>query len=479
VPSYTPNTWTTGDVVTKTKLDRLEAGAAAALASADAATVATTGAYSDLSGKPTIPAGLPAQTGNSGKFLTTDGTSPSWGTPAGGGGSGLPSTVVNKTGAYTAASGDFVQADTTSAGFTVTLPAAPAVGALVAVKKVDATGNTLTIVPSGGGTIDGDANATTTTKMAGAIFEHVGSNVWRIVASMTTTGPAGPKGDPGGTGPQGPGFVARGAWATGTVYAVNDIVTNGGQTYRALTAHTAGASFSGVGANWELWAAKGADGTGGTITVQDEGSALTARSVIDFVGAGVTATDDAANSRTLVTIPGGGGGSGVPTVTRSGFYMTMPGSVNTSAPGVGYMTAMPLYVPACTIDRIGAEVTVAGTAGSVVRLGIYADSGSMTPGALILDAGTIDATTTGYKEITISQALSAGFVWFVACVQVAAATIRVTGSTPYVLSHTSSLSAAIINGMSSSVSTTTGALPSTFGTLSGATTAPRVLARAV
>lgn len=36
MPSYTPNTWTTGDTVTKTKLDRLEAGAAAALATVDA-----------------------------------------------------------------------------------------------------------------------------------------------------------------------------------------------------------------------------------------------------------------------------------------------------------------------------------------------------------------------------------------------------------------------------------------------------------
>ena len=36
MPSYTPNAWTTGDTVTKTKLDRLEAGAAAALASTDA-----------------------------------------------------------------------------------------------------------------------------------------------------------------------------------------------------------------------------------------------------------------------------------------------------------------------------------------------------------------------------------------------------------------------------------------------------------
>ena len=50
--NYVPNTWATGNVVTKTKMDRLEAGAAAALPSADApalilATVATVTALAD------------------------------------------------------------------------------------------------------------------------------------------------------------------------------------------------------------------------------------------------------------------------------------------------------------------------------------------------------------------------------------------------------------------------------------------------
>lgn len=54
--NYTPNTWTDGDVVTKTKLDRLEAGAAAALPSADAATVAKTGSYTDLINQPATAA---------------------------------------------------------------------------------------------------------------------------------------------------------------------------------------------------------------------------------------------------------------------------------------------------------------------------------------------------------------------------------------------------------------------------------------
>lgn len=55
----------------------------------DLATVATTGDYTDLSNTPTIPTSVddlnPSQTGNSGKFLTTDGTNSSWASIPGGG----------------------------------------------------------------------------------------------------------------------------------------------------------------------------------------------------------------------------------------------------------------------------------------------------------------------------------------------------------------------------------------------------------
>lgn len=43
---------------------------------------------------------------------------------------------------------------------------------------------------------------------------------------------------------------------------------------------------------------------GGGHTIQDEGTPLTARANLNFVGAGVTATDDAGNNATVVTIPG-------------------------------------------------------------------------------------------------------------------------------------------------------------------------------
>lgn len=65
-------------------------------------------------------AALPGQTGNSGKFLTTDGSEASFGHPA--------SFALTKTTTYTAVAGDRLLVDTSGGAFTITLPASPSVG---------------------------------------------------------------------------------------------------------------------------------------------------------------------------------------------------------------------------------------------------------------------------------------------------------------------------------------------------------------
>jgi hypothetical protein len=95
-------------------------------------------------------------------------------------GGGLTPTA--KTSAYTAVAGDYVIANATSAGFTVTLPASPSNGATVGVKKVDSTANIVTIAPQGGLTIDGDANATITGQWASATITYDGTR-WSVIAS--------------------------------------------------------------------------------------------------------------------------------------------------------------------------------------------------------------------------------------------------------------------------------------------------------
>jgi len=50
-----------------------------------------------------------------------------------------------------------------------------------------------------------------------------------------------------------------------------------------------------------------------------------------------------------------------------------------------------------TIDRLAIYVSVAGAAGSVVRMGLYADNGALHPGQLLYGSGEISTVTTGLK----------------------------------------------------------------------------------
>jgi len=61
-------------------------------------------------------------------------------------------------------------------------------------------------------------------------------------------------------------------------------------------------------------------------------------------------------------------------------------------------------------DRIGINVTTAGAAGALARLGIYkVDQSTYYPSSLVLDAGAVDCTGTGVKFITINQILEIGW----------------------------------------------------------------------
>ena len=82
-----------------------------------------------------------------------------------------------------------------------------------------------------------------------------------------------------------------------------------------------------------VWAAAG--GGGGYATIQDEGTSLTQRSILNFTGAGVTCVDNAGSSRTDCTIGGGGGG-----------YWTQSGSLlypNDTTWNVGIGNTNPAY----------------------------------------------------------------------------------------------------------------------------------------
>lgn len=101
----------------------------------------------------------------------------------------------------------------------------------------------------------------------------------------------------------------------------------------------------------------------------------------------------------------------------SGRYFRCPGNQTTAAATLNRLCYLPIETfKAFTMDRIGCLITV-GAGSSTVRLGIYASGASGMPGALILDAGTIDSTGTGLKEINISQLVPAGRIWLAAVAQ--------------------------------------------------------------
>lgn len=109
------------------------------------------------------------------------------------------------------------------------------------------------------------------------------------------------------------------------------------------------------------------------------------------------------------------------------YFAAMSGALSTGAPALNLLTVHPLDIgEAVTLDRIGIEVTTAA-ASSFCRLGLYADHGGK-PGALLLDAGQVDASTTGVKEITISQALNPGVVWLAYVSQGGTPTVRRSSS---------------------------------------------------
>ena len=97
---------------------------------------------------------------------------------------------------------------------------------------------------------------------------------------------------------------------------------------------------------------------------------------------------------------------------RSGAYHSSQscGEVTTWSSIADRLYVYPFYVPLrTTFDRISIHVT-AEAAGSA-RLGVYADDGSIYPGDLVLDAGTVSVGTAGQKEIEISLMLEPGLYW--------------------------------------------------------------------
>lgn len=185
------------------------------------------------------------------------------------------------------------------------------------------------------------------------------------------TGPQGLQGLPGPQGPTGPqGLNARGAWsaAPNPAYAINDVVTDSGQTWRCTVAPcTIGNEPSATNLEWELMAARGAGA-----------------STFDQLGGGTS---------TAGLLIGGGGslaftGSGV--INASNLQGHPAGDFQ---PALGYLPARP---ESC-VNRVLAAVDSTGAPGNCVTV-----NSSLVDSSIAKTGGDISASS----QITATHLLA-------------------------------------------------------------------------
>ncbi|TAK32335.1 MAG: hypothetical protein EPO40_03130 [Myxococcaceae bacterium] len=173
-------------------------------------------------------------------------------------------------------------------------------------------------------------------------------------------------------------------------------------------------------------------------------------------------------------------------LAASYFFTASPMAQTTATTGSGTLRLLPWVVRnPLTIVRLGAEVTVVGDAGSKYRLGIYADTGTCFPGALVLDAGQIAGDSATVQELTISQALQPGLYWVggvaqsVTTTQPTMRTVGPSWTPPVPLSLGASIPGTGAQTFGFLQGSVTGALPANFtstATISG--TCPRLFVKA-
>lgn len=176
-----------------------------------------------------------------------------------------------------------------------------------------------------------------------------------------------------------------------------------------------------------------------------------------------------------------------PAFTAGAYYYTAsPAAVGTSNTlGVGTERLVPMVLTRpLTIDRIGAEVTTVGDAGSKFRIIVRADNGSGLPNALALDAGQIAGDSATVQVLTVSATFAPGVWWFGGAVQAVTTTqptMRTMAGTwvpPIPIWANTSTPAAGAAILGVNATGTTGAAPATITVAGTVGAAPRIFFRA-
>lgn len=155
------------------------------------------------------------------------------------------------------------------------------------------------------------------------------------------------------------------------------------------------------------------------------------------------------------------------------YYAPDPHTVGAATITAGWAFVTPIFVPALQqFVSMAAEVTTPA-AGATLRLGIYGSDAFDQPSGLLLDAGAIDASTAGVKELAISQTLAPGWYWLATLVLGANIAVRsLSGpSHPLVVNTLPTL----VNLNNAYLATGQAALPATWVANAAAVGPPKVL----
>lgn len=115
---------------------------------------------------------------------------------------------------------------------------------------------------------------------------------------------------------------------------------------------------------------------------------------------------------------------------NQGLYASF--GVSTTSPATDTLWALPFLVPITTkYDILTFSITTAA-ASSHARAGIYRDNGSFYPGALVYETASIDTSTIGAKDSTITagvQVFPPGLYWLSIVFELTGLQIHTLGST--------------------------------------------------
>lgn len=171
---------------------------------------------------------------------------------------------------------------------------------------------------------------------------------------------------------------------------------------------------------------------------------------------------------------------------RSAYWYGTPASaVTTAIPGEGVLVVSGLLIPdGLALTDIACEVTVVGTAGAVIRLGIYELSTTGVNATLIQDAGTVSGTAVAVPTLPLSiparsvpwYALLAGVVQGGAGTRPTVRYVNAVGEAPFGRATvTTAMTVIAMNGFTATA--ISGALPVTTVSITEAGGGIRILVR--